>query len=223
MSLKTAEQYSKEIAILHGELKALKPGSALHTELSRKLANRLGSWQDRLSITVYVANNEQLPWELENFDLKPMCAKKNTGYSQVGDYIFEINHGDSTQSWGHLCVERKTCSDLYGTLMNRASRERFYREISRFEADRRFTQMVIIAECTQAEFLTYIPVFNGKKRNTNHISASVESRRATIAGLYIRGVPILWAGSRAEAQKTYSQLVRQSCIKNYVEILGLDR
>jgi len=222
---KDANSYAADILQLTVELSKLPAYHPDVEKLTRQLSNRLDKWQKLLDITIYVANNERLPWELKGCPTEPMFNKKTSGYPQVGDYLFTITDGAQIPSWGALCVERKGGEtgpeDMYGTFMNRDSRERFYREISRYEADQRFNQMIIISECSLQEFLNYTPKFNGKRYNNNHAGASVESRRATIAGLFARGVPVLWAGSRAEAQKTYLQLVRQSIIKNYKSILGL--
>lgn len=101
------------------------------------------------------------------------------------------------------------------------NRERFYREIDRFQADPRFDSMVIMVEGSMQDFLEYSPKFNGNTYNKNHTGANVASHRSTVAGLFARGVPVLWCGNRAQAVKLYPQMVRQYCIKNYAKILNL--
>ena len=219
MTKKSIDDYSADILQITVELSLIPPYHPAVEKLTRQLSNRLGAWQSLLDITYFIAGNEQTPWDLNEYNTKPMPVKSVSGHNQVGDYAAYIN---DYNMFVPLLVERKTKEDAYGTLMNRDGRERFYRECARFEADPRFSQMMIIVESTLQDFLTYAPKFNGKNYNKHHTGASTESRRATIAGLYARGVPVLWAGSRAEAQKVYLQLVRQSCIKNYKSILSIE-
>jgi len=224
MTKKSIDDYAADILQLTVDISLIPPYHPAVEKLTRQLSNRLGAWQGLLEITIFVAQNENHPWELEGMNVNPMPLKSESKHIQTGDYIYAITDGAQIQSWGNLVVERKGggASDLYGTLMNRDSRERFYREVARFEADPRFSQMIIIAECTLHDFLTYAPKFNGKNYNKHHTGASTESRRATIAGLFARGVPVFFAGSRQEAQKVYLQLVRQSIIKSYKLILGIE-
>jgi len=219
MTKKSIEDYSCDILQLTVDISLLPEYHPAVEKLQRQLSNRLSSWQALLDITYFIASNEQLQWGLAGCNTHPMPLKSASGYPQVGDYQAYIN---DYNMFVPLLIERKTMVDAYGTLMNRDGRERFYRECARFEADPRFSQMVIIAECSMHDFLTYNPKFNGKNYNKHHTGASTESRRATIAGLYARAVPVLWAGSLAEAQKVYLQLVRQSCIKNYKQILKIE-
>ena len=107
--------------------------------------------------------------------------------------------------------------------MNAKKCARFYREIDRYNDDPRFSQMVVIAECTFEQFLLYRPPFIGKKRNTKHIGASVAARRGKIASLHARGVPVVFCGTRKNAIEMYKVLVRQWLIKNYVTVLGLGK
>ena len=106
--------------------------------------------------------------------------------------------------------------------MSRDTRDRFYREIARYVADERFSQMIIMCEGSLQDFLEYSPKFNGNTYNRNHIGANVASRRSTVAGLFARGVPVLWCGNRVQAVKLYPQMIRQWCIKNYDNILNLE-
>ena len=85
----------------------------------------------------------------------------------INDYKKEIielhievkDYPDDDQSitTGGLVVERKTLDDLYGTLMNKEQRSRLYREIARYEGDKRFNRFMLIAECTYEDFLQYVP------------------------------------------------------------------
>jgi len=215
MSKKTLKQYEDEIISIHAVVKEYPDNEALQN----KLKYRVSKWADLLEITYYIASNEQTPWELKGLNTKPMPLKRSSGYPQTGDYLFTITGYDEVDRWGHLCVERKSCEDFYGSLMRSDNRTRLYNEITRYESDLRFNKMIIIAECTQQQFLDYIPNSNYSKNNRNHTGASIESRRATVAGLFMRGVPVMWAGNRKEAQETYLQLIRQSILKNYELII----
>jgi len=215
---KTIDDYAAEIRKLHDAIQEYPESQTLRNRLSA----RVGKWQAMLDITVLAASNEHKQWQDNEIGLpiKPMHRKEITGKNQVADYQFFI--GDDVDQWGGLLIERKETSDLYSTLMNRDSRERFYRELDRYESDERFSQMIIMVEGTLQEFLGYSPKFNGKSFNRNHIGANVASRRATIAGLYARGIPVLWCGSRAQAVQLYPQMVRQWCIKHYKDIIGIE-
>lgn len=213
--------YQEEIKQLHEAVNEYPDSESLQS----KLKYRLGKWADLLEITVFAASNEQQGYSSVELGLpvKPMYTKDITGKQQVADYQAFI--GGAVDQWCGLLVERKGgkagVDDFYGTLMNRDSRERFNREILRYERDERFNQMLILVEGSFQDFLTYSPKFNGKTYNKNHIGASVESKRGTVAALYAKGVPVLWCGSRSEAVRLYPQLIRHWCIKNYMELLYL--
>lgn len=218
MTKKSITKYEAEIKELHTELIDYPDSKTLQNRLSA----RLGKWQAKLDITVLAANNEQKPWNTEEIGLqiKPMHRKEITGFQQVGDYQFFI--GGAINQWGGLLIERKELSDFYSTMMRSENRERFYREIDRFQADPRFDSMIIMVEGSMQDFLSYAPKFNGNTYNKNHFGANVASRRSTVAGLFARGVPVLWCGSRVQAVKLYPQMVRQWCIKNYAKILNIE-
>ena len=129
-----------------------------------------------------------------------------------------------TMLWiGHrLSKKMKTTEDFYSTMMRSKNRLRLYREILRYELDLRFTQLIIMVEGSLKDFMEYSPKFNGKLYNQNHSGANVASRRSTVAGLFARGVQVLWCGSREQAVKLYPQMIRQYCIKNYTKILNLE-
>ena len=220
MTKKTITDYEAEIRELHAELIDYPDSKTLQNRLSA----RLGKWQAKLDIVVRVAQNERKPWadiELGMLTI-PMLKKSENNHNQVGDYQFEIAQDDQSVFTGGLLIERKELSDFYSTFMRSENRERFYREISRFQADPRFDSMVIMVEGSMQDFMEYSPKFNGNTYNKNHTGAGVASRRSTVAGLFARGVPVLWCGSRVQAVKLYPQMVRQWCIKNYAKILNLE-
>lgn len=218
MARKTASDYAIKI-------REIWPAT---TEAEKETQDKLISeFVKHLDITIFQAQNEQLPWTSEDlgYDIRPMLLKQKTGIQQVGDYQAYYS-GAGVEGYIGLLGERKGgkkgCEDLYSTLINPDNCARFYREIDRFKEDKRFSQMIIIAECSFEQFLLYTPLFTGKTRNTNHIGASVESRRGKIASLYARGVPVLFCGTRLNAIKTYKALIRQWLIKNIHIVLKLD-
>lgn len=217
--MKTASDYAEEI-------KALYPVTT--EEDIQKLNRRVSSFVKLLDITIFQAQNEQTPWTPDElgYSIRPMLLKENSGIQQVGDYQAYYSM-PGRAGWVGILAERKGgkkgCEDLYSTLMNSENCARFYREIDRFQEDPRFTQMVVIAECSFEQYLLYQPPFVGKTRNTHHIGASVEARRGKIASLYARGVPVIFAGTRKNAIEVYKALIRQWLIKNYVSVLGLDK
>lgn len=221
---KTIQQYEEEIRTLHKALKEYPDNETIQS----KLNNRVSSWAKLLDITIFAAQNEQLPWTEEDlgYPVRPMLLKDKTGIQQVGDYQAHYS-GPGYSGWVGVLAERKGgkpkgCEDLYSTLLNAENCARFYREISRFREDPRFSQMVVIAECSLNDFLLYTPGFTGKTRNTDHIGASVEAKRGKIASLYTRGVPVLFAGTRKNAIELYMGLVRQWVRLHYASILKLD-
>ena len=219
MTKKSITTYETEIRELHAELIDYPDSKTLQNRLSA----RLGKWQAKLDIVIRVAQNERKPWTDEELCMLtiPMLKKSENNYSQVGDYQFEIAQADQSVFTGGLLIERKELSDFYSTFMRAENRERFYREIDRFQADPRFNSMVIMVEGSMQDFIEYSPKFNGNTYNKNHTGANVASRRSTVAGLFARGVPVLWCGNRAQAVKLYPQMVRQWCIKSYAKILNI--
>ncbi len=215
---KTASDYAAEIREMW---------PATTSEEEEKLSRRISSFVKLLDITIFQAQNEQLPWTSEDlgYNVRPMLLKHKSGIQQVGDYQAYYS-GAGVEGWIGFLAERKGgkkgCEDLYSTLMNSENCARFYREIDRFKEDTRFSQMVIIVECSFERFLLYQPPFIGKTRNTNHIGANAEARRGKIASLYTRGVPVVFAGTRLNAIKTYKALVRQWLIKNIDFVLSLN-
>ncbi|MFA6728988.1 MAG: hypothetical protein WCS17_12365 [Prevotella sp.] len=219
MPRKTISKYADEIRELY----------PANTEAEQLTLNRkVSSFVKLLDITIFQAQNEQLPWKEEDLEytIRPMLLKSKCGDDQVGDYQ-AYYESPVCSGWVGVLIERKGgkkgCEDLYSTLMNSENCSRFYREIDRFKEDKRFSQMVVIAECSFEQFLLYKPPFIGKTFNKDHIGATVEARRGKIASLYTRGVPVIFAGTRFNAIKIYKALIRQWLIKNYVSILGLDK
>lgn len=227
MPPKTCTKYADEIKALYSQLQEYPDSETL----PKKIKQKVGAWEKLLDITIFQAQQERkedhLGWSEKDlgYPVKPMILKSRENNKQVGDYQARYS-GGGVAGWVGVLVERKGgkkgAEDLYGTLINADNCSRFYREIDTFQADHRFTQMVVIAECTLTEFLLYVPTFNGNKRNYDHIGASVESRRAKINSLYIRGVPVLFAGTRTTAIEMYKGLIRQWILKNYVSILKLE-
>jgi len=239
MPKKTREQYEDEIRKLHrtiAEYGDIPEVDKLKATLNRKL----GKWFELLDINIVVANNEQTPWTAEElgFKTKPMFLKKDTQLQQVGDYqIFVNGTGKPLQEcFSSLLIERKGCTyerdekrgglemigcDLYSTLMNQKGRERFYREIDRFKADPRFTQMIVICECTYEQFLQFTPKFTGKEFNRNHRGATIASRVATINGLFEKGVSVRFMGSRRRAIEAYQNMIRLNVIGCYERFIEL--
>jgi hypothetical protein len=82
--------------------------------------------------------------------------------------------------------------------------------------------MIVIAECTLPQYCLFSPPFIGNVRNVHHIGTSTESRIGKVASLHIRGVPVVWAGTRLMAINMFKALNRQWLIKNCPTILKLN-
>ena len=212
--IKTIQDYEYEIRMLY--VRRDDP------YVAKTLPNKIKSWADLVDVKIFAANNEQKPFRSEEigYPIFPMPTKKECGFQQVGDYQAYYKYG-LDEKWGTVLIERKG-DDLYNTLMNTEGRERFYREIERFRNDPRFKQMIILTDWSMNDFMTFIPPFCGGKRNTNRIGANVNSRYGTLASLFVRGVPVLFAGSRDRAAKVFHRLVKQDIVKNYEYYLELN-
>lgn len=94
---------------------------------------------------IQVAQNEQLPY---GFPLVPTKIKYaiETKHLPTGDYV--VDRSDKGLSQGRSCavLERKTLSDLYGTLTH--GRQRFERELERMRSFG-FSAIIIEAELSQ--------------------------------------------------------------------------
>ena len=163
------------------------------------------------------------PYKLNIFD----GFERDDIQPQAGDYQCHYE-GPGYHGWIPVVVERKGGKegqsgpeDLYGSLSNIDNRRNIYEEIDRIKMDKRFFYRYLIAECTYDQYMKYVPLFKGRGRNVDHISVSAETRQATIASLEIRGIHVIWAGTRAMATQMYKHLNRQWMMKNYVRILGL--
>jgi hypothetical protein len=220
---KTAFDYIDEIRDLYNQLKLSPKDKAL----KKTYDNRVSSWVKKLDLTVFVAQNEQMPWQNEDLllDTRPMLLKKDCNYDQVGDYQVYFS-GGGVAGWIPIVYERKGgkkgCEDIYGTLNNPDHCDTFYDEIERYYNDDRFSSMIVIAECNLPEYCLFVPPFIGNVRNVHHIGASIESRIGKVASLHIRGVPVVWAGTRLMAIKMFKAFNRQWLIKNCPKILKLD-
>lgn len=173
-----------------------------------------------IKIVCNVDTREQLPYTPEEINLP--C---NTIKNDVGDYnfIIFIDQGEgykTVRMEAGVIIERKTCQDLYGTLMNRNNRERFYKEIERFHKDESLNQFLIFAECSLAEFYSYV-IPSKRRYMQREIQKTLASRRATIAGLRERGVHVCFEGSRVNAVKDVKPAVTQWICKNYKKVFGL--
>lgn len=186
-----------------------------------KLARKLSKWIDTLDITIFVASNEQKPWTSNElgYPTKPMPTAAMIGFPQVGDYQCYIERGGRIENnFAGFVVDRKECSDFYGTLFgrdseNRKNRDRFYREIERFQKDPRFTDFYVFVECDLLTWLNYLPPKNPGK------DLMINQKVAALASLQARGAHIMWCGNRALAVRMYRESVRQYCLKNYMRII----
>ena len=233
---KPPSAYVVEIETLHSTIKGMPDGKA-KDKIKEELHRKLGKWeQDKISKIVYVANNEKTPWPLfKNVGLftQPMKTKKETGYDQVGDYICYVfvDDGRENKQLGYnkclpIVVERKTVADFYSSIVPKDNWVRFKREIQRFKDDDRFNQMIIIVEGSLQEFLRYKPEIihtkTGKKTFNRGHPVSPNVKRAKIAKCFVLGVPVLFAGTTHQAMNVYSDLIRQTIIENYVDLLELE-
>lgn len=169
-----------------------------------------------ITIVCNVDTREQLPYT--EFEINIPC---NTIKNDVGDYnfIIFIDQGEGYKTVrveAGLVIERKTCQDLYGTLMNRKGRDRFYREIDRAKG----MDLFIFAECSKAEFFAFVPP--QKRRKLGYwVAKLLNSKRATIAGLEARGVHVCWQGSRKESTLSIRPAAEQWVLKHYEEVFNL--
>lgn len=235
---KTKADYEAEIKTLHNTIKEYGDIPEVK-KLKASLDRKLGKWFELLDVCIIVANNEQLPFSEKELGFKthPMFLKSDVGFQQVGDYqIIVDGTGKALKDcFSSFVMERKGCTferdkrggltmvgcDLYSTMLNNEGRNRFYKEISRFHADSRFSRMDVYVECTFEQFLHFTPKFNGKKFNRNHAGASIASRVATINGLFERGVSVRFLGSRKRAIEAYRSAVRLNVMRCYERFIDV--
>ena len=231
--MRSVDDYAATILQLHVELQKLPEYHPDYESINAQLSRQLTAWVKKLDFNVRVAQNEQQPWTDEELGLVtiPMEKKAASGYNQTGDYIFEILNDDQSITMGGLCVERKGSTrengrmvgcDLYSSFAKRHNRRRFEAEFKRYQNDHRFNLFVLIAECSNLEYLSFKPRFNGKNYNKTNYGMNVAARRATIAKLISMGIDVHFAGTRQAAVELYSDLVRQWCRVNYKTILNIE-
>lgn len=213
--MKSRSDYEFELWTLRNEIER-DPHN--REEYQKKIERILPRWMETLPVTVFVANNEQTPWDIESigFSPCPMPQKNEAVPQQVGDYQYwiETPGKSALECFGPLLVERKSLPDFYGTMYG--ERERFYREVDRFKADPRFNQMLVVIEAEIGDWYEYQPTALGDNdENTRTRTVTLEGKQATIASLLARGVIPVFAGSRELAPRLYRNLVRQNIIKNY--------
>jgi len=241
---KLGSKYVQEIERLHYTVKQMEDGPE-RTTIETQLHKKVAFWEEnKLNKVVYVANNEQKPWPLYEsvgLPVRPMETKSKSGHRQVGDYVccVFIEDGrdgkpDSYHKYLPLVVERKTKEDLYSSIVPADNWARFKREINRFHEDNRFNNMAIITETDLTKFLSYKPEFiikyvtlkNGKKIakkvfNTNK-PIPPEVTMAKVAKCYVLNAPVLFAGTTGKAMSMYKNLIRQTIIEQYADLLGLE-
>ncbi len=102
--------------------------------------------------TIIVDTREQNPYFFSRLGDKnfPNLKYINKGL-KTGDYSL-VCFSDPSESKHSICIERKSLSDLYGTVGK--GRERFQKELERME---RFTQKAIIIEANLAEIIRRPP------------------------------------------------------------------
>ena len=227
---KSLDDYAATILQLSVDISKIPNYHPSYEKLQDQLSRQLTAWSGKLSITIHAASNEQQPWlssEL-GYPVIPMALKKDSGHPQTGDYIFYL---DDYDRFGGLCVERKgvtrkngrmTGCDLYSSFAKKDNRRRFYAEVERYHRDPRFDMMELIAECSNGEYLSFKPAFNGGQYNKCNYGMSVAARRATMAKLGAMGCSVFFAGTRYEAIEHYKDLITQWCRVHYKDILNIE-
>ena len=228
--IKSLDDHSATILQLSVELSHLPPYHPDYDKKNDQLSRQLTAWVGKLSITIHRAENEQTGWESDEigYPIIPMARKKDSGRPQTGDYIAYL---DDYDMFAGVLVERKgvtrsngrmTGCDLYSSFAKADNRRRFYAEIERYHQDPRFDLMVLIAECSYGEYLSFKPAFNGNQYNKCNYGMNVASRRATMAKLEVMGCHVKYKGTRQVAVEYYHDLVVQWCRWNYKKILNID-
>ena len=165
-----ASHYEAEIRKLYPEVQLLKAyceadpeDKATAKELEEKKGTLRGyrdKWAERKQVLVYVDGREQLentPEELGYPTQRtPQYDAKKWPYSSVGDYTAYIEG----IGWYPVCRERKSLTDLDGTLRDKEHRKNLFEEYERFKVDPRFKNGGIFRfdlECTPEELENYLP------------------------------------------------------------------
>ena len=217
---KSAADYETDIATLYQQL----PGMSVE----KKIARRVDRWMELAPTRVQVASNEQHAWTsgMIGYPVEKMSIKKDTGTNQVGDYhcIVETSEGDR---YIDIVIERKALDDLYGTLVPEDARARFYREVERYRYDSRFNSMMVLVESSFTDFILYQPSFNAdgfdfaRRFDTSKNNTINEKKLTVLADLFVMGVSVMFCDNAALAAQMCGRLFRESCRKNYAQILGL--
>lgn len=212
--MKSRADYESELRVLRAAI-CEDPYNA--DEYRNEIKKIVAKWMELLPVTVFVANNEQKPWDITSigFEPCPMPTKNGTGLQQVGDYQYWIDTPGkpAEECYGPLLVERKSLEDFYSTMFG--DRDRFYREIARFRKDPRFNLMVVIIEGDVYEWCEYKPKHSRSYRATCKREVTLEGKQAAIATLLMKGIMPVFAGNRKLAPKMYRHLVRQNIVHNW--------
>lgn len=151
---------------LHSLANAIRDDPGNTEKYESQIKSILPKWVNLLGITIFQANQEQLPLPEScfHYPVRPMLSKTITGYDQTGDYVFFIDGHvvPDVCKWGGFIVERKSILDLYGTLYNydkngEKNRLRLYREIERSYALKWCDSFIIMVEGTEDDFYNLIP------------------------------------------------------------------
>lgn len=226
---KTLDDYEYDIEKLTRRIELETDETRIHA-YNRMLYTRLIAWFEltKHNVIINVANNEKMPWTEDEIGYKitEMPTKKECGFDQVADYHITM-HGITAG----LIVERKGCeweiddrgcvnacgNDLYTTLIHNHSR--FNREIARFKSDSRFETMIVITECTYAEYMRFRPPFHINKRSDGE-GASIESRIGTLNAMMTKyNINVLFAGSRMAATSAFNNIVKQAIMRDYKKFI----
>ena len=162
-----------------------------------------------MDIKVYVANNEQKPWSVEEIGYQtfPMETKAASGIRQVGDYFATCD--DEVIP---ILVERKSLQDAYGSFIIEKNRGRLYAEIVRYQDDPRFNEFIIIVEATRTQFMAYYPfsavLWHKERGSLKRFFGATRKKKVTVVEhLEERGAKVVFAGDRVSAALTFSTTV----------------
>ena len=210
--VKSAEDYMIEIKNMKSDLDEFDtnknyPGYCWRrTKDPAYTANQL-----KTRISTYVGKFGTFSYTIDTREQKPFKLPNSTVTTiKTGDYAGYFESPEHKMFRIPICFERKSENDLYRTLMNKKSRERFYREIDRKGS----MDFFIIVECSKSDFMIYKPVGS----NANH-KQLIPQKRGVLDSLEIRGAHVMWEGSRNECQHRIQGLCRQWVIKHFLDIV----